>query len=114
MKTQSRGIVLMIISAFATCIGQLIWKLSSINGTNLLYMAIGFALYGTGAMLMIIAFRFGEVSVLQPMLSIGFVFSLLLAVMVLHEKIDPQKMIGILFIVCGIIALSLSGKEKTK
>ena len=114
MKMQSKGIVLMIISALATCTGQLMWKLASTNGTNLFLIAIGFVLYGTGAILMIIAFRYGEISVLQPMLSIGFVFSLLLAVVVLHEMINISKIAGILLIVCGMIVLSLSGKEKTK
>ncbi len=104
----------MIISALTTCTGQLMWKLSSTNRTNFIYMVIGFALYGAGAILMIIAFRFGEVSVLQPMLSIGFVFSLLLAIVILHEKIDFPKITGTLLIVCGMIVLSLSGKEKTK
>lgn len=114
MKTQNKGIFLMILSALATCTGQLMWKLSSVQGNVMLYILIGFVLYGTGALLMVIAFRFGEVSVLQPMLSIGFVFSLLLAVMVLHESINFTKIFGILLIMAGIFFLSRSGEDKTE
>ena len=110
MRRQDKGIILMLISALATCTGQLMWKISSDNG--LLSMVIGFILYGVGALLMIIAFRFGEVSVLQPMLSIGFVFSLLLAGIVLHESISLQKVAGVILIIAGMFFLSQGGKKE--
>lgn len=64
----------MIISSFCVCIGQLLWKFA-VNG-NIEYLLSGFALYGIGVLSMIIAYKFGSLSVLQPILSINYIISL--------------------------------------
>ena len=50
---QKRGIALMLLAALLTCLGQLCWKLG--GGGELLWLLPGFALYGCGALLMIVA-----------------------------------------------------------
>lgn len=106
--------VLIIISAVLTSTGQLFWKLGI---HNFIYICAGFLLYGFGAVLMIISFKFGEISVLHPMLSISYILSLILGNLVLGEAINTKKVIGIIFIICGTIFLGLSacktGDKKT-
>lgn len=110
-KTQLyKGIAIMLSSSLLTCTGQLFWKLSAQRNT-LLYISIGFTLYGIGALCMILALRFGDLSVLHPMLGIGYVFSIGLGYLVLGEPVHLKKIIGIVIILFGLIQLSRSGKE---
>lgn len=99
----------MIISSICVCFGQLLWKISVDKCLYLLIM--GFALYGVGACIMIAAYRYGNVSVLQPMLSLNYVLSLILATTVLNEVITLYKCIGILLIVAGVIMIA-GGEEE--
>lgn len=105
------GIFLMIMSSVCTCLGQLFWKLASVCD-NYVYYLIGFILYGLGAFLMIIAFKFGELSVLHPMLSFGFILSIILGVIFLEEAISINKVIGIGLIVIGMFYLGQSSRAE--
>lgn len=94
----------MLVSSICVCIGQLLWKLSSMQG--LVFMLVGFVFYGAGALIMIIAYKFGKLSVLQPMLSLNYVLSILLAAFVLREAITLYKVIGVIIITCGVITIA--------
>ena len=98
-----KGIILMLLSSICVCIGQLLWKLSTSGNIILL---LGFFFYGIGALIMIIAYRFGELSVLQPMLSLNYVLSILLAVTILKEEITILKFIGVLVIIAGVVIIA--------
>ena len=102
----SVGIALMLTSALLTCTGQLCWKLSALREPPLLFLLAGFGLYGLGALLMMAAMRFGELSVLHPMLGAGYVLSVLLGALVLEEAVTPNKLLGIAAIVAGLVCLS--------
>ena len=103
LKKNKKGILLMLCSSICVCIGQLLWKLSA-NG-NMLYLILGFLFYGVGALVMLIAYKFGELSILQPMLSANYIFTILLASLVLKEVITLKKVIGILIITTGVITI---------
>ncbi len=102
-EKNKKGIVLMFFAAVFACLGQLLWKLSVTDGV--LCMLSGFALYGFGALLMLKAYRFGSVSVLQPMLSTNYVLSAILGFVVLQEKISALKIAGILIITSGVVLI---------
>lgn len=99
----------MIISSICACVGQLFWKLSAVHG--LAFMAIGFIFYGVGAIAMTVAYRYGKLSVLQPMLSLNYVLSIILAALVLKEEITFLKCIGVLIIVTGVIMIATGDTE---
>ena len=107
-KKTRLGIALMLLSALLTCCGQLCWKLSAGGGPGL-YLLAGFALYGCGALLMMAAMRFGELSVLHPMLSAGYALSVLLGALVLGEPVSAGKLLGIGVIAAGLVCISASG-----
>ena len=96
----------MLFCAVCLCIGQLVWKL--MPGYDLLYLVGGFAIYVVGALSMILAFRYGELSVLQPINSMSYVFSTIIAVLILNEKVPPLTIAGIVFIMGGVIVMGLS------
>ena len=67
-QKNKKGILLMLVSSICVCVGQLLWKLSATQG--IIVMLAGFCFYGVGALVMIIAYKYGKLSVLQPMLSL--------------------------------------------
>ena len=104
LKRNKKGILLMLLSSICVCLGQLFWKLSADLG--LWALVLGFGLYGIGALLMLTAYRFGKVSVLQPMLSLNYVLSLILAATVLKEPVTLLKCVGVLAIISGVILIA--------
>lgn len=103
IKSNKKGIILMLLSSICVCIGQLLWKLSTSGNIILL---LGFFFYGIGALIMIVAYRFGELSVLQPMLSLNYILSIFLAVIILKEEITILKVIGVFVIITGVIMIA--------
>jgi len=61
--------------------------------------------YGFGAILMLIAYRYGELSTLQPILSMNYVLSLIFAKVFLNETIITFHVIGIFIIVFGVVLI---------
>lgn len=110
LKQNKKGILLMICSSICACLGQLLWKLSA-DGSFILLIA-GFFLYGIGALTMIIAYKFGKVSILQPVLSLNYILSIILAATVLNEEITLVRCIGVLGIMAGV--LLIAGGDEVK
>lgn len=108
-QKNKKGILLMLVSSICVCIGQLLWKLSANYG--ILCLLAGFCFYGVGALAMIIAYKFGKLSVLQPMLSLNYVLSIFLAAIVLKESITLLKCIGVLVIIAGVIMIAGGDEE---
>ncbi|QQZ64029.1 DMT family transporter [Paenibacillus sonchi] len=93
----------MLASAIFTSVGQATWKVS--NGENFLYLFIGLISYFIGAVLMIIAFKHGSLSILHPLLSTGYIFSIFIGFFWLNEMIDFKTIVGILFVSAGAIII---------
>ena len=108
-RKNKKGILLMLISSICVCVGQLLWKLSAEQG--IIIMLAGFCFYGVGALVMIIAYKFGKLSVLQPMRSLNYVLSIILAAVVLKEEITILKCIGVLVIIAGVIMIAGGDEE---
>lgn len=104
IKKNKTGILLMCCSSVCVCLGQLFWKLSTEG--HIPFLFVGFLLYGLGALIMLIAYRFGSLSVLQPILSLNYVFSIVLSASVLKETITVLKCIGVLVVISGVILIA--------
>lgn len=94
----------MLVSSLCVCVGQLLWKLSADKGIWI--MLLGFCFYGIGALIMLIAYRYGKLSVLQPMLSLNYVLSIVLGALVLQESVTLLKCIGVLVLVTGMVLIA--------
>ena len=68
---------------------------------------LSYVLYGIGAVSMIIAFKFGSLSVLHPMMSIGYVFALIIGYFWLGEAITVTKVVGITSILIGVALMGM-------
>ena len=98
LEKNGKGILLMICSSVLACFGQLLWKLA-VDG-NLLLLLMGFILYGIGAIVMIVAYKFGSLSVLQPILSV------LLGYFVLGEQLTMVNIVGVIAVFIGVVLIA--------
>lgn len=108
-QRNKKGMLLMTCSSICVCLGQLFWKLSADHG--FVAMMAGFFLYGIGALIMLIAYRYGKLSVLQPMLSMNYILSIILAAIVLHESITILKGLGVVLISIGVVCIAGGDEE---
>ncbi|WEV45685.1 EamA family transporter [Streptococcaceae bacterium ESL0687] len=109
------GYLLVLLAALASSLGQLAWKLGAESTSGLqatLMTVLGFVLAGAGMIVLMASFRYGEVSILQPMMSIGFAFSVFFGYLFLGESISLNKILGVLFIVAGAFTLAYIPKKE--
>ena len=71
----------------------------------------GYALYGVSAVLMVLALRDGELSLLYPVIALTYVWVSLLSFVIFHESLGAFKLAGIALIVIGVGVL---GRRTTK
>ncbi|MGL4760465.1 MAG: EamA family transporter [Sarcina sp.] len=109
-KNLTKGIILIIIAALCTSFGQLFWKIGV--GHNLLLILLGFVLYAVGALAMIVAFKFGNLSILHPLMCVGYIFALINGALFLDEKITTNHTIGIVIIIIGVIFIARGEKHE--
>jgi drug/metabolite transporter (DMT)-like permease len=74
-------------------------------------MLAGLALYGIGAMMMVMALQHGELSVLYPIISLSYVWVAILSVLVFHEQVNAFRIGGIAVIIAGVAVLGRSGSR---
>ncbi len=66
-------------------------------------LVAGLTLYGMSAFLFILVLTRVKLSVAGPAVSIGYVFSVLVGYFIFKESISIKHLIGLGFIVCGVI-----------
>ena len=105
---------LMIVSALMSGLAPIYLKKSSYpaekngykyNVLHRLNLLIGVILYGISNVFGIIAFKFGDVSVLYPFMALSYIWACLFSMKMLGEKMNKVKWIGIVFIIIGVIAI---------
>jgi multidrug transporter EmrE-like cation transporter len=65
----------------------------------------GFSMYGVSMVLLVLALRHGELSLLYPVFALTYVWVTILSVTMLHESMNGFKLAGIATIVAGIAVL---------
>lgn len=118
------GVILILLASCCTTFGQLLWKLGTgymaeghalFDIGTLIRLGGGCVLYAGGAVLMMVAFRYGEVSLLHPFLSASYVASFVLGYFVFKEEVlNPFKIIGVTLIMAGLVCLAFASKFKKK
>ena len=78
--------------------------------TNLPLIA-GYALYGLSLVLLSYALRHDELSSLYPLISLTYVWVLLLSVFLFDEPLTLVKVVGVLTIMGGVAVISRSTKQ---
>ena len=72
----------------------------------------GYCLYGVSTVLLMLALRDSELSLLYPIISLSYVWVTFLSVLVFQETLNVFKIVGISTIVVGVAVLGRNGKRK--
>lgn len=70
-----------------------------------------YIMYGINTVLLVLALRNGELSLLYPIISLTYVWVSVLSRYFLNESIGPLKLSGICIIVAGVIVLGLGSRK---
>ncbi len=118
MKTQVRAIILVVICTLFAAAGQMLYKLGSyflawdfIKIITNYYIISGIIVYVTGFILLIIALKYGELSVLYPIIGLSYVWVAIISVYVLGELMNVWKIVGIGFILAGVTFMGVKTKK---
>lgn len=113
MQTSILAIMLVVVSSLTGAVGGLALKIASrkisLNFVKLLNnsaLMFGLFLFGFSALIYIFALTQGNLNVLYPISSLGYVWSSLFAKTYLKEKINSYKVCGITAIVIGCILIA--------
>jgi uncharacterized membrane protein len=122
MKNSISAILIMVLCTAFTSAGQVLWKLSMDNMSEITFLSIitnyyliaGFVSYGLGAVLLIFALRKGELSVLYPIVATSYIWVSLLSMRFLGESISLFKWIGICIIMVGVVIVQIPSRKEVK
>ncbi len=121
MKTEPWAIFLVVICTFITASAQLFYKFGvNTFGSDIysvifnLNIWIGLCLYGVGAVMLVAALKYGELSILYPIIALGFVWVNLLSLRFLGESIGLIQWAGIVFIMFGVSFIGFGSRHKKK
>ena len=118
-KTPLWAILLVVMSTLLNAVGQYFLKKGITNVTNLMqlinpYLIVGFGLYGISAVVLILALKHGSLSVLYPVIAVGFIWVALMGRSLLHEQITILNWVGIGVIIIGVSIIGRGDKlDKT-
>ena len=68
-------------------------------------------LYGISTLLLVLALKDGELSLLYPVIALTYVWVTALSFLIFHDHINPWKLLGIVFIVAGVAVLGKGGRR---
>lgn len=77
--------------------------------TNIPLVA-GYALYGVMTVMIVVAYKDGELSVLYPIISLSYVWVTVLSYFVFHESVNPLRLFGLALIIGGVAVIGRSAK----
>jgi drug/metabolite transporter (DMT)-like permease len=71
----------------------------------------GYCLYGISTLLLVLALKDGELSLLYPVIALTYVWVTVLSILIFHDDINPWKLAGIVLIVSGVAVLGKGGRR---
>lgn len=114
MITPTSSIILVLFSSFVGSFGAVFLKLGAEKmGGGLLkiltnyWLATGIALYLFSSVFYMMGIAQGELTVLYPMVSLGYIWALLWARIFFKEKFTVAKVGGLALIVVGVALINL-------
>ena len=117
MKSNFIGIGIIVVCTILTTIAQLSFKLGAESITLSIisfinpYLIFGFLAYGLAAILLVIALRLGDLSLLYPVWSLSFVWITIVSMFFLGESISIQNWLGISLIIAGISFIGFGARN---
>lgn len=74
-------------------------------------LMLGYCLYGVSTMLLVLALRRGQLSILYPVISLTYVWVTILSLVVFRETMNVYKAIGLAVVMAGVAILGKDGRR---
>jgi len=109
------AIILAVIATFTISFGTLHLKVGSKKVRSIKTLifnkriTLAVFLYATSAILYIWGLKYGDVSVLYPIISLSYVWVCLLSIKFLKERMNLYKWVGIIVIIIGVTLIGIGG-----
>ena len=81
--------------------------------TNLALLG-GLSFYGVSTLLLVLALKDAELSLLYPVIALTYVWVTVLSLFIFHDRVNPVKLIGIAIIVLGVGVLGRGPKSQAR
>jgi len=78
--------------------------------TNIPLMA-GYTMYGVVTVLLVLALRDGELSLVYPIIALTYVWVTALSFVIFHDEVSVFKLIGVVAIVAGVAVMGKGSKK---
>ena len=114
LKAQRNSILIMLFSTLIGATAQVLFKKSGallpspptlVDMITCLPLLGGYCLLGIQTLLLSVALKNAELSVLYPIIALSYVWVMLASVMIFHETLNPYKIVGVVVIVIGVTVL---------
>lgn len=110
MERRIKGIIFVILSTLFTSSGQLLWKWGvDSQAVFNLPLIFGTLIYGLAALLLILALRYGEITLIYPFIASSYVWVSLASSVLFKDSISGLKMAGIALIIVGVVMVCTGG-----
>ena len=113
MQTPASSIVLVLVSSFIGSFGAVFLKLGAehLRGSlarllNNYWLAIGIVLYLASSVFYVMGIAQGQLTVLYPMVSLGYIWAILWARLFFKEPFTMAKVGGLAMIVVGVALIN--------
>lgn len=117
--TKPVAIFILFLTTFFTAVSQVLFKISSSfikEGFLKFFLStpfiIGISLYALCYLSYLVALKYGELSVINPMLALTSIYSIIFSYFILHEYISRLRFISIVIILFGVILITRPVVEK--
>ena len=116
---RKKSIFIIILATFLVSLAQVFFKIGSQTVTKQisslllnLPLFFGFLFYGFGAILVLMALRGNELTLIYPMITTSYVWVFFISVYFFDEIFSFFKVFGILLIIMGISIINMSKSRK--
>jgi uncharacterized membrane protein len=113
---QYQAILLSLLCAVLAALGQTFFKMGaaevSTSYSDWIFnweVIFGMGVYGTSAVLFIVALKYGRLSILYPIIATSYIWVTLLSAYVFGESVTYVNWIGIAMITCGVTLITIKG-----
>jgi len=72
----------------------------------------GYALYGLSTVVLVIALKFGELSILYPVIALTYVWVTALSVIIYGEQINFFKLLGLISVISGVVVIGYGMRRR--
>jgi multidrug transporter EmrE-like cation transporter len=117
MKTPVSSIILVLVGSFIGSFGAVFLKAGSAmlrrNFRSFLLnwkLMAGIFFYVLSSVFFVMGVKKGELTILYPLVSLGYVWTLLWARVFFKEPLTTAKFVGLATIMCGIVLLNLGNR----